>query len=147
MKMRQMEEFRLNSKYLSIVETLYWSIPCTPYNQSRWASFGLRLQEPSPIEGRNIAAAPNGFRRWKFWAQTRMTMSSTKSSTKDSCMVVAKAFPMTLLHFSNDLRQKKQRKSGGGSKPHVATQLWPSVRLKLTLPKLGTWSPLGLPNL
>jgi len=29
----------------------------------------------------------------------------------------------------------------------VATPLWPSVRMKLTLPKLGTWSPLGLPNL
>ncbi len=29
----------------------------------------------------------------------------------------------------------------------VATPLWPSVRMKLTLPKLGTWSPPGLPNL
>jgi hypothetical protein len=29
----------------------------------------------------------------------------------------------------------------------VATPLWPSVRMKLTLPKLGTWSPSGLPNL
>ncbi len=28
----------------------------------------------------------------------------------------------------------------------VATPLWPSVRMKLTLPKLGTWSPPGLPN-
>jgi hypothetical protein len=26
----------------------------------------------------------------------------------------------------------------------VATPLWPSVRMKLTLPKLGTWSPSGL---
>jgi hypothetical protein len=30
---------------------------------------------------------------------------------------------------------------------NVATPLWPSVRMKLTLPKLGTWSPSGLPNL
>jgi hypothetical protein len=29
----------------------------------------------------------------------------------------------------------------------VATPLWPSVRMKLTLPKLGTWSPSGLLNL
>jgi hypothetical protein len=29
----------------------------------------------------------------------------------------------------------------------VATPLWPRVRMKLTLPKLGTWSPSGLPNL
>ncbi len=29
---------------------------------------------------------------------------------------------------------------------NVATPLWPSVRMKLTLPKLRTWSPLGLPN-
>ncbi len=29
---------------------------------------------------------------------------------------------------------------------HVATPLWPSVRMKLTLPKLGIWSPSGLPN-
>ncbi len=29
----------------------------------------------------------------------------------------------------------------------VATPLWPSVRMKLTLPKLGIWSPSGLPNL
>jgi hypothetical protein len=28
----------------------------------------------------------------------------------------------------------------------VATPLWPSVRMKFTLPKLGTWSPPGLPN-
>ncbi len=28
----------------------------------------------------------------------------------------------------------------------VATPLWPSVKMKLTLPKLGTWSPPGLPN-
>jgi hypothetical protein len=28
----------------------------------------------------------------------------------------------------------------------VATPLWPNVRMKLTLPKLGTWSPLGLPK-
>jgi hypothetical protein len=28
----------------------------------------------------------------------------------------------------------------------VATPLWPSVRMKLTLPKLGIWSPPGLPN-
>jgi hypothetical protein len=28
----------------------------------------------------------------------------------------------------------------------VATPLWPSVRMKLTLPKLGTSSPLGLLN-
>jgi hypothetical protein len=28
----------------------------------------------------------------------------------------------------------------------VATPLWPSVRMKLTLPKLGTWSPPGLPK-
>jgi hypothetical protein len=27
---------------------------------------------------------------------------------------------------------------------YVATPLWPSVRMKLTLPKLGTWSPSGL---
>jgi hypothetical protein len=27
---------------------------------------------------------------------------------------------------------------------HVVTLLWPSVRMKLTLPKLGTWSPPGL---
>jgi hypothetical protein len=27
---------------------------------------------------------------------------------------------------------------------NVATPLWPSVRMKLTLPKLGTWSPPGL---
>ncbi len=27
---------------------------------------------------------------------------------------------------------------------YVATPLWPSVRMKLTLPKLGTWSLLGL---
>jgi hypothetical protein len=30
---------------------------------------------------------------------------------------------------------------------HVATPLWPSVRMKLTLSKLGTWSPPGLPKL
>jgi hypothetical protein len=29
----------------------------------------------------------------------------------------------------------------------VATPLWPSVRMKLTLPKLGIWRPPGLPNL
>ncbi len=29
----------------------------------------------------------------------------------------------------------------------VATPLWPSVRMKHTLPKLVTWSPSGLPNL
>jgi hypothetical protein len=29
----------------------------------------------------------------------------------------------------------------------VATPLWPSVRMKLTLPKLGVWSPPRLPNL
>ncbi len=28
----------------------------------------------------------------------------------------------------------------------VATPFWPSVRMKLTLPKLGIWSPPGLPN-
>ncbi len=28
----------------------------------------------------------------------------------------------------------------------VATPLWPSVRMRLTLPKLGTWSPPGLLN-
>ncbi len=28
----------------------------------------------------------------------------------------------------------------------VATPLWPTVRMKLTLPKLGTWNPPGLPN-
>jgi hypothetical protein len=28
----------------------------------------------------------------------------------------------------------------------VTTPLWPSVRMKLTLPKFGTWSPPGLPN-
>jgi hypothetical protein len=28
----------------------------------------------------------------------------------------------------------------------VVTQLWPSVRMKFTLPKLGTWSPPGLPK-
>ncbi len=28
----------------------------------------------------------------------------------------------------------------------VAILLWPSVRMKLTLPKLGTWSPPGLPK-
>jgi hypothetical protein len=28
----------------------------------------------------------------------------------------------------------------------IVTPLWPSVRMKLTLPKLGTWSPPGLPN-
>jgi hypothetical protein len=27
---------------------------------------------------------------------------------------------------------------------YVATPLWPSVRMKLTLPELGTWSPPGL---
>jgi len=30
---------------------------------------------------------------------------------------------------------------------HVATLLWESVRMKLTLPKLGLGSPLGLPIL
>jgi hypothetical protein len=30
--------------------------------------------------------------------------------------------------------------------PNVATPLWPRVRMKLTLPKLGTWSPPRLPN-
>jgi hypothetical protein len=29
----------------------------------------------------------------------------------------------------------------------VATPLWPSVRMKLTLPRLGIWSPPRLPNL
>ncbi len=29
----------------------------------------------------------------------------------------------------------------------VATPLWPSVRMKLTFPKLGTWSPPGLPKI
>jgi hypothetical protein len=29
---------------------------------------------------------------------------------------------------------------------NVATSLWPSVKMKLTLPKLGTWSPPGLPK-
>ncbi len=29
---------------------------------------------------------------------------------------------------------------------YVATPLWPSVRMKLTLPKLRTWSPPGLLN-
>jgi hypothetical protein len=29
---------------------------------------------------------------------------------------------------------------------YVATPLWPSVRMKLTLPKLGTWSPSRLLN-
>jgi hypothetical protein len=29
----------------------------------------------------------------------------------------------------------------------VATPLWQSVRMKLTLPKLGTWSPPGLPKI
>jgi hypothetical protein len=29
---------------------------------------------------------------------------------------------------------------------NVATPLWPSVRMKLTLPKLGIWSLPGLPN-
>jgi hypothetical protein len=33
------------------------------------------------------------------------------------------------------------------SKDSVTTPLWPSVRMKLTLPKLGTWSPPGLPQL
>jgi hypothetical protein len=28
----------------------------------------------------------------------------------------------------------------------VATPLWPSVKRKLTLPKLETWSPPGLPK-
>jgi hypothetical protein len=28
----------------------------------------------------------------------------------------------------------------------VATPLWASVRMKLTLPKVGTWSPPGLPQ-
>jgi hypothetical protein len=28
----------------------------------------------------------------------------------------------------------------------VASPLWPSVRMKLTLPKLGIWSPPRLPN-
>jgi hypothetical protein len=30
--------------------------------------------------------------------------------------------------------------------PNVATPLWPSVRMKLTLSKLGTWSPPRLPK-
>jgi len=30
------------------------------------------------------------------------------------------------------------------SKDSVTTPLWLSVRMKLTLPKLGTWSPPGL---
>jgi len=30
---------------------------------------------------------------------------------------------------------------------NVATPLWASVRMRLTLPKVGTWSPLGLPQL
>ncbi len=30
--------------------------------------------------------------------------------------------------------------------PIVATPLWASGRMKLTLLKLGTWSPSGLPN-
>ncbi len=29
----------------------------------------------------------------------------------------------------------------------VETPLWPSVWMKLTLPKLGTWSPPGLLNI
>jgi len=29
----------------------------------------------------------------------------------------------------------------------VATPLWASVRMRLTFPKVGTWSPLGLPQL
>ncbi len=29
----------------------------------------------------------------------------------------------------------------------VATPLWASVRMRLTLPKVGTWSPPGLPQL
>jgi hypothetical protein len=29
---------------------------------------------------------------------------------------------------------------------NIATPLWASVRMKLTLPKVGTWSPLGLPK-
>jgi len=29
----------------------------------------------------------------------------------------------------------------------VATPLWASVRMKLTLPKVGTWSPPGLPKI
>jgi hypothetical protein len=34
----------------------------------------------------------------------------------------------------------------GPSTYYVATPLWPNVRMKPTLPKLGTWSPPGLPN-
>ncbi len=29
----------------------------------------------------------------------------------------------------------------------VATPLWASVRMRFTLPKVGTWSPPGLPQL
>ncbi len=29
----------------------------------------------------------------------------------------------------------------------IATPLWASVRMRLTLPKVGTWSPSGLPQL
>jgi hypothetical protein len=39
--------------------------------------------------------------------------------------------------------QFKKLLAKGYIKPSVATPLWPSVR---TLPKLGTWSPPGLPN-
>jgi hypothetical protein len=35
----------------------------------------------------------------------------------------------------------------GEDNKNVATLLWPSVRIKLTLPKLGTWSPPGLPKI
>jgi hypothetical protein len=33
-----------------------------------------------------------------------------------------------------------------GLRFNVATPLWASVRMKLTLPKVGTWSPSGLPK-
>ncbi len=42
--------------------------------------------------------------------------------------------------------EKNDSKQGKWANLNVATPLWPSVRMKLTLPKLGIWSPPGLPN-
>jgi hypothetical protein len=46
-------------------------------------------------------------------------------------------------YFLHVVRWKRQLKR---KLINVATPLWQSVRMKLTLSKLGTWSPLGLPK-
>jgi hypothetical protein len=60
--------------------------------------------------------------------------------------------PKLLARLKCESKVKTTKESGVGAPSlacntfDVATPLWPSVRMKLTLPKLGTWSPPELPN-